>query len=337
MSNYNSIDFKLSNIVMGIEFNAIFNIHNLFDLLPCYYIPKYLYENEKKIPFFGIPNCIVTIQSEREAIGIRNSKAIKNSTSIDFQNSNKNVHIKITGKKFHISGVQSVEMGKETAQTCLDFIYQIDKKWINFFSLPPDFREELAEKAIEVLFYDDETLLMFDSDLANERLNKISENREIIFQLISFSYFYFTPEKFKEKMKKILNIIPSGTSLFFSNFSSECKVENKPEIIKTKIYNSIYNYKFPFMFLFSELSVELEKRGYMVDYRNVVKGNKMSIVVGITTEEKTKKVPAHRFHLNKKGSVRQTSPVEREKALAVFEELRDIIFEINDKNEKNNF
>jgi len=352
--NVESVTFNFSNIVMGVIFNENFNIPNLLELLPCVYVPDFQHKKTKTIPFFGIPNCIVSCQGEKEWRGVRNSSGFKNAVCLDFQNEIKNVHIKITSNKFHITGAKSYEMGMETSMSCIRLINETDAIWKSFYSLPPEMRCKICQTAISLLIQDG-TMFMFDSIEVYERFEQIPlfmyPYATIIYSMISFSYDYRSIELFYMKMNRLLNVQPCQKSLF----------HNGDEIIinSSKIYNGVYKYKYPFKIFLPEMSKHLFALGYVVEYHNIGKSNKMEVVIPVISENceegetdndspisslsstsslpllpkkktsvKYRKVQAHKFNINTNGSVQQTSPTSSPIAYAKFVQLRQDIFKI---------
>ena len=294
--NNDPVEFKISNIVMGIVFNETFNIINLLELLPCVHIPNFQYK--KSIPFFGIPNCIVSCQGEKEWRGIRVGKGNKNAICIDYQNEIKNIHIKITNNKFHMTGCKSYEMGIKTALSCMELLSKVDEIWKYFYSLDIHLRIHLCETSLDLLLdkNNPDKILMFDSPVVHEKFSKINislyQYAHIILQIIAFSYDYPNLESFYNKINKILNLQPCQQSLFYNGtsmfsspiFSTKIK-KNIPVSIYSPIYNGVYNYKYPFKIFLPDMAKALFSLGYTVEYHNIAKSNKMEVAIPVCDEE----------------------------------------------------
>ena len=330
-------DFNISNIVMGVFFNEKFHINNLFELLPCVIVSSSEFKDHSKIPFFGIPNCIISCQKEKGYRGYRAKNGFKNALCIDFQNDCKNIHIKITSNKFHITGAKSYEKGMEDSQKFLNIIKQVDLKWKNFFLLNKEDRFYLCKIAFDLLLFDN-ILLMYDCDEVFNRFQNINiilyKYSEILLDLIKFSYEYNTVEKFSEKMDSILKINPCEQYIF--NEGSENKIN------KGIIYNGIYNYNYGFNLLLTEFSTRLSRnQQYIIGYHNFLTPGKMDISIHVLDDNneptevlKYKKVPTHKFNINANGSVRQTSPTSTGEAYKYFLVVKEDILKI--KNEIEN-
>ena len=326
------IKFNTSNVVMGVFFTEKFNIDNLFELLPCTYV-SFDYKKAIKIPFFGTSNCIISCQKEKEYRGLRNTKGFKNALCLDFQNDCKNVHIKITGNKFHITGAKTFEKGMQDSEICLDIIKQIDFEWKEFFILNFEDKFSLCKKALNLLTFDDK-LLMYDDELVFDRFSEIEKSfykhSNILLKLLKFSYEYNTIELFAKKMDNIIKINPCENYIF--NEGKEININ------KGIIYNGIYNYKYPFDFFLPEFSSKLNDRGYTVGYHNFLGSKKMDVSIHVLNDNnepievlKYKKIPTHKFNINANGSVRQTSPTTTEVAYKNFLLLKKDILEINEE------
>ena len=338
MSDIDAVKFKTSNLVTGVFFEQNFHLGNLYELLPCVPVKNgFVFVAKKKIPFFGIPNCIVSCQSGYETRGIRTTTCFKNTVCIDFQNEIKNIHIKITSNKFHITGVQSYEMVIETTKNCLRFLVQVDEMWKKFFMLDTDTRILICQVSFNLLKNGDE-MLMFDNEEIYSRFENIPQDlqiySDIILQIISFSYDYPNLSLFATKVDKILNLQPCKHSMIHNG--------EKISVIKLKVYNGIYNYKFNFNFYLPDFSNSIRSRGYIVDYHNYSKPTSVSVALRADTEmeedtdgesiasppSKSKTIPKHLFIINTNGSVRQTSPTHPDVAFEKFSRLCKDVFEI---------
>lgn len=327
------MELIVSNMVMGITFSSELNLPNIFELLPCVHIPGYSRNKDKEIPFFGVKNCIVSIQKENEFRGIRINGAMKNMVCIDYQNECKNIHIKISKNKFHLTGPKSYEMGINTASNCLNFIKKIDRIWWSFFTnLTDEYKRYVADWAIYLLKKEDDSLKMFNDPTIDFDIlpDEIKEYKEIIQQFHLFTYDYPTIEMFTEKVNRVLKIVPCTHALLYYG--------DTIEISSVSVYNSVYDYNCGKELSLIALSQKLTSLNYQLSYHNTINPNQIMVIIPIVQDlenaavYKTKKVPSHRFEINANGSIRQTSPTmydaAREKYLEIIKLLtEDVTFQ----------
>ena len=312
-------EFKISTIVMGVFFTEKFNILNLYELLPCKLV-DFTYKKGKKIPFFNDDKSIISLQMEKKSRGIRNGGGFKNALCLDFQVNNKNMHIKITNNKFHITGAKSYEMGIDSAEKCLSLIKKIENEWKDFFILNYQDKYILCVLAFNFLKHD-MNLLMFDREEVYERFKKLDikfyKYANIILLLMSFSYEYNTIFSFSAKIDMILNLSISDKFIF--NSGDEIKLKSPV------IYNGIYNYKLKFTenIYLSDLSKKINNGNdrYIVSYHNTLSPHKIDISKQIFNKDneplipkKYGKIPSHKFTISSTGSIKQTSPTSTEDA-----------------------
>ena len=340
------VKFKITNIVMGVFFVNIFNLRNLSELIPCIFIPNFSYKKGKSIPFFGIENCVISCNSKYELRGIRKEcKIFKNSVCVDFQNETKNIHIRISNNNFHITGSKSYEMGLKASQNFILLLHKVDAIWIKFYILDLGTKQKILEKSYFLLLHKNEKdLLMFNDPEVLDRMKEIKKSDfgiylDIIYQIILFSFDYPTVDRFYSKLQRILNLIPCKNSFFYN--------EDKLVLLGSKMYNGVYNYKYPFSFHLPRISKFLYEKGYIVSYDNISKPTNMEVVITVPENEITfeytkdvtlkyktskkesqyKKIPTHKFNINKNGSVLQTSPTLSSIAEEKFKIIRKEIFD----------
>jgi hypothetical protein len=344
--------FRINTIVMAINFCSRFNLENMYELLPCVIMKNYQHTKGKKIPYFGIPNCIVSCQMEKKQRGVRNVRGFKNCLCLDFQSHFKNIHIKITtANKFNISGIKSFEMGLESARACLTLICQIEDIWKPFYILQHDDRVIICKIALDLLTHG-ETLLMFDDERVIKKFADIPKEYQsylgVIQQIIFFSYEHPSIEQFTNKINRLLMIQPMQYSIFHDGiYLSVCS---------TRIYNAVYKYKYPFSIFLQDMAYSLFQKGYAVSYQNFTNGKELKIVIPVeenipspsetsvdssSTDVsgdseisalnilKTKKVPVYKFRINTNGSVTQNAPTMTDKAFEKFKMLQKDIIDIH--------
>ena len=343
--------FRINTIVMAINFCSRFNLENMYELLPCVIIQNHEHKKSKKVPYFGIPNCIVSCQMEKKQRGVRNVRGFKNSLCLDFQSHFKNIHIKITtANKLNISGIKSFEMGLEAASSCLKLICQIEDIWKPFYILQHKDRLEICKIALDLLIYE-ETLLMFDDQRVIEKIKNLPEEYQpylgIIQQIISFSYEHPSVSQFIDKINRLLKIQPMQYSIFHDGINLS--------VYSTRIYNAVYKYKYPFPIFLQDMAYSLFQKNYAVSYQNFTNGKELKIIIPVeenipspsdlTVDEvstdvsedsgisdlnvsKNKKIPVYKFRINTNGSVTQNAPTMIEKAFEKFKTLQKDIIDI---------
>ena len=155
-------------------------------------------------------------------------------------------------------------------------------------------------------------LYMYDSEEIKKALENIPTN--INYNLIKyfsmFTYDCVTYEKFTKKIN------------FLTDSHFTC-YEHKPIIKLYQIVNSTYYYKLGITLSLIKLNMFFAHKGYPVTYKNWDNPNSMLMMIPIdiienintlsnfdrkNLDNKSKKIKAHRFNINKSGSITQRSP-----------------------------
>ncbi len=347
--------FEPSNMVMMCNIDSSLNlsmISELITLVPVNFTLNSRQNNRVKIPFFGIEKAVISVSYDLKRRGIRKGGGqLRNIVAIDLQYHEKNIHVKISEKNLLLMGILNFEMGKEASIVCLKHIKMINKLWINLKELSPEILKNTYEWLMETLIEED-TLLMFDDDKVKESFANLRDenvNYKAARYLSMFTYDYDTVESFKEKIEKIFKLIDGENYCY----SKELK------IINFEIANSVYNYKLDTELPMIKLCTELLKRGCGVLYDNWNEPKTLYVMLALSMlvnkdvnkdeneddevkkliEEgdtvkntlkkiKKSKIKAHRFQVNKCGSIRQTSPTSVEDALQVRNFVVSNIYDI---------
>ncbi len=344
MTSVKSIDFKISNLIMGVTFKQNFNIINLYELLPIVNISVFTLKKRDIIPFFGVSNCLVSCQNVLGGRGIRKFPGLRNSIGLDFQGFNKNIHIKVSTNSFHITGIQSFEMGKEAAILCCHIFMQTDEIWKGFYKLGYDLRVDICKYCMELVSqnneYEEVEFLTLDSKLVIERLANMNESMlpyyNIIIQILLFTYEFSNITDFFNKLNKIVNIQPLKNSMFFYG-------DEKLSISTYPVYYLISKYKYPHRFFLPDLANFLHEKGFIVCYQNFTKPNIMILAIPIMdsnkdeiespssitsdiSEYKNKKIPMHLFTINTNGTTSQSGQCHPKDAYEKYLLIRGLIY-----------
>ena len=309
-----NVNFTPSNMVIVTRFNNSINLKATFELLtvlPFDYKINTKPNNRDKVPYFGVERAIVGIRYKGQNRGIRTGfNSMPNIIALDFQYSEKNIHIKISENTLVIVGVLNEEMGKEASKIILSHIIMVN----SLFSLYTEI--ENVEKKIKTLFeliIDNDKLFMFDSEEFRNRLLCVKDPKIYDFfkYLSMFSYEWNTPKLFKTQIKNFL------TEKF------KC-YDLPPKIVQYEIVNGVYHYNLGLSVSLINLTKFLTQKGYPALYNNWDEPNFMYLMIPLFMIEgqndmkdikedqiKTngkKSIKAHRFRINKSGAIRQTSP-----------------------------
>jgi len=333
--------WNIINIAMGIMFENKFIVNNLLELIQVNYqhCDGYKYKKSTEVPFFGIKNIIIGKQGVSEAFGIRSGiRGFGNAICLDFQNDFKNIHLKISSDIFHITGCKKYEMGINVGENIIKIIEELDEDWIPFFNLSIDEKEDICNKALQILIEND-NLLMYDDPIVLNRFNHIEIKYRkyalIIRNLLLFSYDYPNIESFTNKINKIIRLQTGQNSVFFKG--------KDIKIIDNHIYNGVYRCKINYEFFLPELALFFDNLNFLPQYHNFDKGHQLCITIPVdeiyVSQKivKHKVIPVHKFIIHMNGTIQQSSPTSVEQAynsfLIIYNHLIEFIKE-NKENEK---
>ena len=354
-------DFLPSNMVIVANFAQDYGlnlntIYELITLLPVNFTLIAKPKNRIKIPYFGVENAIISASHKFERRGIRcGGGQIPNSVAIDLQYAKKNIHIKINKNNLLLMGILNEEMGAEASQVCLNHIKMVSDMWESFLKLSNDEKDKIIKYVLTILKDKNDELLMYDDPNVIKhfsRLNRPEINLKIVKFLTLYTYEHKSYQSFENKMRLIRNI---ESHLFIGKLPEK--------IFSFDISNSIYNYNIDTILPMVKLSQNLYEKGLAILYNNWLEPNIMYIMIPVSIlsnkdeTEKIKKIihednnlndikkkikaaniKAHRFQINKKGKIRQTSPSTISNAYNVRNLILTFIYEIveNFKEENDN-
>lgn len=341
-------------MVSNFSENSGFNLSIVYELITLIYVGFNLKgqpKNRIKIPYFGVDRAIISASHNSERRGIRiGGGQIPNSVALDLQYANKNIHIKINKNNFLSMGILNETMGEEASNVCLEHIKMISKIWDSFLKLSSKEKDEIIEFTLNLVKKNEDQIYMYDDEKIWNYINTdLTPRKKIIRYLTMFTYEYNTYHLFKQKMSVIKNI---NTPLYIEKF---------PKINDIDISNSIYNYNMNITLPMVYLSTELNAKQIPVLYNNWLEPNVLYVMLPVSILHKkdetdaikkmideegniknVKKkltmtnIKAHRFQINKKGSIRQTSPSTVAMAFEVRNLIVGFINEIVEKYKENN-
>lgn len=310
---------KPSMFVLGVIFDNSFIIRNLYELLPI--VPVKNYEFTKgTIPFFGVNNCVVSVipslSGEGSNLKIRGARGnngkrlacskFGNAVTVDFQAFNKNFNIKMTSSKkdrskFHMTGLKSVEMGKEVTKLLVDYINNTNDAWKPFFMLDFINKEKFLLSLIELLTFGDKTLLPTDQ-IVLERLKEkdYGELSKCVDLIMRFTYEDETKSELYERFNRIIYLNPGSYSLFHNQY--ELKV------LMYDIYNGSYTCNINCELYIPFIAKEMRNLGFNVGFFNIG-DQEFRIVIPIINEQhysydkKYNNIKGHLFIITLNGSI----------------------------------
>jgi len=209
------------NLTINTLFSGKFYLQNLYELLPCFSVPKFIFKEKVNIPFFGINGIIISIKSEKwgsrgvrcQTVNGEYSGSLKNCISIDVQLFDKNFNVKIFESKYHIGGINDVKISEELSKTLNSIILNTEQCWEPFFKLSYNERIEFIK-------------LIYDISLASnieDEFNKYSFNELDYAARSSLAFLDFYSENFMEKLNKIASLNVINDSILYYKYPMEIK------------------------------------------------------------------------------------------------------------------
>lgn len=336
-----------STITMTTQLTRVVNIELAFSFLSLIHPrtndgSRFVHpENTRdKIPFFGIPSAIVCIKYKGKIRGIRkNEGQMNNVVSIDLQNDEKNINLKLARTNLQLTGANSEESGTQSfltlcshismAQGHIEYIRslssQIKESTVNFVlqSIESMATHILPEMNIEMISY----LASKHSEIVDVRM------AAFLWQYVE-DFETFSP--FKSKIEFIMNVVNSDLPEM-NIILQEDEEHTGPLTIKNvNISNSVYNYSLGKEVSLIQLSTFLLKKGFSIDY-HPWNSSAMKVSIPIIDDEddddssgdntirtvssgnSKNKIKAHRFSCSHMTSIKQTSPTSKAHASQAYE------------------
>lgn len=340
--------FEPSNMVVVAHIDQTLNLRNVAETLLLYRPKGMVFDSEEKIPYFNVEKVIVGLTYDDIRRGIRKDGGVANFVSIDLQYQKKNIHVKISKDNFNIMGLLNQEMGREAAKACLDAIIHSTQQFSQFLELPNIVKRETEECLLRNLhkgkypssptsittLMEECTIECTKSDIymgdCDEFLSlglSSQTNTAYYAYLAQFTYDYPSLELMKAKIERLRNISSVYTEV--------------PSLINYNISNGIYNYNLGVRIPMIKTTRKMVQAKYGVQYNNCEHPNIIYVMIPFSildaSIEKDKimknktTIKAHRFEINKCGSIRQTSPCSIEMAMDVRNMLISEILKVFDE------
>ena len=357
--------FNPSNLVMIFFFKNEIFLKTISETLTCVFVEKSIdyYINKKiKIPFLGINNIIISIRFDLKSRGLRiGGKQLRNTVAIDLQIDNKNIHIKITKYKMHITGCLNEEMGIKAFNLAIDHIKMCNDNMLHIKNLDFNIKNQTIEWIYRNFKNEDDSLKMYDT----LSFDNLPSNIDYTFckYISMFTYDCKIYINFIKKINILMDIIDNSNSL------NIC-YNTLPIFLKYYICNSIYTYSLNYKISLIKLAIFLKQNNYEISYHNWHKSKSLDLFIPIlstdfsslsTSEESysdcddndnieddsdceedgesctydnKKKRIGHRFKISQNGSVRQNSPSYKKEAYDIMILLKTLFFNNIDKIKK---
>jgi hypothetical protein len=330
---------KASTMTLCAGLNTSVNIELAYDLLSVIYPtnedgsrfvhPK---NTRDKIPYFGIPNSIVCIKYKGKIRGIRqNEGQMNNVVSIDLQNNEKNINLKLAKTNLQLTGAKSEEKGRDAFLVLCAHV-NMTQSHLNYIrNLPEQVQVQTIQWVLDrnrEYFNSEGMLSSFKfEDIQRESYNSAIDTRMAMYYW-QFVDDYDDFETYENKVKFIDQIIKNPEMNL---------VTEEVTITDYRISNSVYNYNLGIEVSLIELSTSMLKQGFSVDFHNwnsaqmkvaipieddtfTISGESTSISSGsVKTNSSKQKIKAHRFSMTQQGSIKQTSPASFEDAQEAYE------------------
>ena len=198
------------NVVSPVNLTILFFVQNSLILEPfsrllmCKPYPSYKYASKDGLIFLGKNDVIVGNKSDSwESTGVRcqgehgSTGAMKNCVSIDYQTENKNYNVKIYMDKFHIVGINSMNVAHKVVDGIIKIVKKMEKIWKPFFEMTINQRRNFIKSVIFPLIFENGNLRDFNDRFYDDYSRAIDENIEyksIIKQLLKKTLFYSSYE-----------------------------------------------------------------------------------------------------------------------------------------------
>lgn len=335
-----NVNFRTDNMVMiGTLSTGIKNLKQVYECLNIHYIDyivgtKLLGMGRETVPFFGHNGVIIGLKYGTGCRGILRTKGhLPNLIGVDLQCFDKNINVKISHDSMQLAGAKSEEMGNGAFQLIINHFIMTQNNFNHVFALSDDVKIGLKNWIIFncgfVSVNPDNTTSYLVKSL--EECLKALEHLPDYFDPVAATYLLMFSAEYSD-----LSDYSAKLDLLFS-FTEPIFLE-VPELTHTKVCNGVYSYSLGKQLsliklsqMLSELKSETGAPKYGVSFHNwsARKQVKLALPIeaGSTTPHSefgdedqsssedqpdvkthTKKMPAHRFTISQKGSIKQYSP-----------------------------
>jgi hypothetical protein len=321
------MEIKPIKLTIQVDFTNVFNLKNIYHLLPCVKIDNYIFTENGGIPFFGINGIFVSLKTHLWGCrGVRcqtttgeHSGSMKNSVSLDYQYNNSNFNIKIFKNLAHLSGIISLDFGKQIALELENIFNHVNDLWKPFFLLNQEERYDFIQNVLIPMIFHEGTLLKYDSLILKERYESYNGDLKDPLRLfISFLDFYETTESFFQKIEIVYKLDSvDGNSI--TNYSSN-------KILNVLILEGIHNGSIPFENLsLNHIVTKLRKMNYDASFFNERSRSIKILDVNGLDEYKMRKsnskYPGHQITLYDTGKIKVNSPATPELVKKIWNDM----------------
>lgn len=332
-------EFKPATLVSVIFFNGNLNLPIIAETLTCFNVEKsekYYINKTLKIPFFGINDKIISVRYNLRSRGLRlNGNQLRNTVSIDLQIFNKNIHLKLTNTKIHITGCIDQDTLELIYHNIINHIKISNDNMLNIKNLlliNPEKKINTEKWILENFKDESNNLLMYDNPILINKINEIKDNNLLdylyIIYISMFSYDCQIYENLILKMKILNNLILENV-----NENNFC-FKNIPIFNKYIICNGVYTYSLNYKISLIKLTSLLIENNYNSSYHNWHRSKFCDLFIKIDNDyenspqtdidedefideddsdyddsnNKVEKIKGHRFKISSNGAIRQNSP-----------------------------
>lgn len=294
------LGYKTINIVMISYVSSNINLKYLYYCLPTAEVDGFDKKATGKvsIPYFNHEDIFVSANYEGSSRGIRKiKKPFKSVLYVDFQCNMKNQHIKISSDNLHITGVRSLEVGVNCIQRVLDKVKEIDSMLVFARGISENVKQKLVSNILE--------------DSADDISDILGD--ETVFNLYSFLTV-------NRDLRKAEDDTTYTNFVHFTLFGREKLFEDKLEIERTIIHNTVFYIDIGFTLSLKKLNVLSEMMGHKVIFHNWNTVQYSEIVVKDDEGRKDTTVKIH-----KSGGVNLWTDSNKSRAFVAFKKLLVII------------
>lgn len=347
---------KCSTFVVEVCFNNAFEINNIYELVPVLPIWGFQFKRKVTLPYFGVPDVVVSISPEANSSGtfpvrgIRNedssseglpSGSFGNAVPLDFQCLDKNMHVKISSSKiekskFHITGTKDIEMAKDVACRVINYLKMTDNAWRPFFQLSLYDKYHFINNFLTMVTNEGK-FLYYNDKIVQDRLAHIQQDNPYYFSVYDmmarFTFEFNSIEMLYAKLYRIVGLKIGTYSLFHNQ--TDFIIESYS--INLGVYNANLGAKnLSLSYISNALNSdqELIQDDYQFSYNNS-SPNKFIIMAPVKFTEYTPhinngaKITAYLFHVRKTGGIRLYSKAPTHLAIKegerIIRKIREII------------
>lgn len=309
---------NVNNVVLTAEILGRIDLKTLACLVPIVPV-RYpdgnpvVIQGKVKVPYFGMPNVLISARSKDASRGIRTGGVMANMVSIDLQCMEKNVNFKVSSKNLQVTGATSSEMGTYAFRVLVEHIKMFRDNLEHLRSLSEDVRNRTLQT---ILGWDPQKIrfplampeIQNESAPGGPSIPNI-DTRLAIF-ICSYAHECANQIKFAEKINELLSC------------SGICTADLG--LGQVSVINTVCNYNYQLGELpIGDLAAYLLQLGYMVEYHNwkAAAYFKVCIQVENLAPAKNGQIKGHKFRIGKEGAVTQTSPTPADQAYAACQRV----------------